>query len=66
MFGNVVLAGADLVMTNSYQASIGGFVEHLHLTKEESYDLIKESVALARTACERYQKEFPNSRKLIF
>ncbi|KAJ3653766.1 hypothetical protein Zmor_013001 [Zophobas morio] len=54
-------AGADLVMTNSYQASIGGFVEHLHLTKEESYDLIKESVALARTACERYQKEFPNS-----
>jgi homocysteine S-methyltransferase len=50
-------------MTNSYQASVGGFVEHLGLNKEQSYELIKESVSLARIACQRYNKEFPNSRK---
>jgi homocysteine S-methyltransferase len=52
-------SGADLVMTNSYQASVGGFVEHLGLNKEQSYELIKESVSLARIACQRYNKEFP-------
>lgn len=50
-------------MTNSYQASIDGFMEHLNLTKDESYNLIKESVELAKIACDRYKKEFPNSSK---
>ncbi|KAF4521562.1 hypothetical protein B566_EDAN001282 [Ephemera danica] len=43
-------AGAQLIRTNSYQASIGGFREHLGLNEEESINLIKKSVELARQA----------------
>lgn len=56
-------AGADLIMTNTYQASVDLFVKHLKLTEEQSYDLIKQSVGLARTAIERYEEEFPGARR---
>ncbi|XP_045472849.1 homocysteine S-methyltransferase 1-like [Harmonia axyridis] len=56
-------AGADVIMTNTYQASIGGFVEHLKLSEEESYDLIVESVRLAKIAVERFQQEFNSDKK---
>lgn len=54
-------AGADLIITNTYQASVDGFMEHLKLSEKESYDLIKESVKLAKIAREAYKKEFPES-----
>lgn len=50
-------------MTNTYQASIGGFVEYLNLTEKESYDLIVESVHLAKTAVQRFQQEFNTNSK---
>ncbi|XP_044750453.1 homocysteine S-methyltransferase 1-like isoform X2 [Coccinella septempunctata] len=56
-------AGADIIMTNTYQASIGGFVEHLKMSEKESYDLIVESVHLAKIAVERFQQEFNTSKK---
>uniref|UniRef100_A0AAR5Q3K4 Hcy-binding domain-containing protein n=1 Tax=Dendroctonus ponderosae TaxID=77166 RepID=A0AAR5Q3K4_DENPD len=56
-------AGADLIITNTYQASIGLFVKHLNLTEEEAYALIKKSVELAHTAVERYLQEFPDAKK---
>lgn len=37
-------------MTNTYQASIDGFKDYLDLDKEESIELIKESVGYARKA----------------
>ncbi|KAF5274687.1 hypothetical protein FQA39_LY07078 [Lamprigera yunnana] len=51
-------AGAEVIMTNTYQASIGGFMKYLNLTQEESYNLIKEAVNYAKTACERFEEEF--------
>lgn len=53
----VILAGCDIIETNSYQASVAGFMKHLNLSKEDSYNLIKKSVFLAKTAIERAQKE---------
>lgn len=46
-----ILAGADVLQTNTYQASIGGFIKYLGLSKEESYQLIKTGVNLAKSAC---------------
>jgi homocysteine S-methyltransferase len=40
-------AGADLILTNTYQASIEGFTEYLSITNEESIELIKSTVKLA-------------------
>lgn len=39
-----IRAGADIIMTNSYQASVGGFMEYLHMDYDSSYQLIKSSV----------------------
>lgn len=57
----LISAGADLIITNTYQASVDGFMKHLKLTEKESYDLIKESVKLAKISREAYKKEFPES-----
>lgn len=58
-----ILAGSDYISTNTYQANVNSFMQHLNLTEEESYNLIKESVLLARRAVEIYKKEFPNDGK---
>ncbi|KAJ8952297.1 hypothetical protein NQ318_007465 [Aromia moschata] len=55
-------AGADLIMTNTYQASVDLFMKHLNMTAEQSYGLIKQAVDLARTAVKRYEEEFPGTR----
>lgn len=55
----IYLAGADVIMTNTYQASINGFVEYLNLSEEESYNLIKSAVDYARIARKRFLKEYP-------
>ncbi|XP_030759701.1 uncharacterized protein LOC115885043 isoform X3 [Sitophilus oryzae] len=56
-------AGADLIITNTYQADVDLFVKHLNVTKEEAYNLIKKAVELAKIAVERYMQEFPNARR---
>ncbi|KAK9737845.1 Homocysteine S-methyltransferase [Popillia japonica] len=48
-------AGANIISTNTYQASIDGFVKYLNLSERESYDLIKEAVGLARKAISIYK-----------
>lgn len=50
-------AGADAIMTNTYQASVGGFVKHLGVTTEEGYALIRRAVDLAKRARSTYLKE---------
>jgi S-methylmethionine-dependent homocysteine/selenocysteine methylase len=44
-------------MTNTYQASIEGFIKYLGLSKEASYQLIKTAVNLAKLACSHYATE---------
>ncbi|KAI4464761.1 hypothetical protein MML48_3g00001192 [Holotrichia oblita] len=49
------VAGSNVISTNTYQASIDGFMKHLKLSESESYDLIKEAVDLARKAVSIYK-----------
>lgn len=56
-------AGADVIMTNTYQANINGFIKYLNLSKEESYNLIKEAVSYAKIARTRFHEEFVDNSK---
>ncbi|KAL1124747.1 hypothetical protein AAG570_001368 [Ranatra chinensis] len=51
-----VRAGAQIIITGSYQASIEGFKKYLGLDRETSISLIKESVTLAKNALETEEK----------
>lgn len=44
------LAGANIAITASYQASLQGFTEQFEMDERQSVDLIKRSVDLARSA----------------
>lgn len=58
-----VRAGSDIITTSSYQASIPAFVE-AGLTPEKAYDLLKETVFLARKAIENaWQALSPEEQK---
>lgn len=59
------IAGADVLMTNTYQASIGGFIKYLGLSKEASYELIKTAVSLAKLACSLYATEVGSTAGLL-
>ncbi|CAK9796528.1 Homocysteine S-methyltransferase 1 [Anthophora plagiata] len=50
-------AGADIIETNTYQASIPGLMKHLSITEEESVNLLHEAVTLAKKAVDNYTKE---------
>ncbi|XP_063229762.1 homocysteine S-methyltransferase YbgG-like [Bacillus rossius redtenbacheri] len=56
-------AGAEAIITNTYQASIDGFMTHLGLSEDESYALIKKAVELAQEAVKLYMDEFPAARR---
>ena len=45
-------SGSDIIETVSYQASVEGFLEYLGVTEHKAMQLIKNSVELARRACE--------------
>uniref|UniRef100_A0A1A9WKZ8 Hcy-binding domain-containing protein n=1 Tax=Glossina brevipalpis TaxID=37001 RepID=A0A1A9WKZ8_9MUSC len=47
-------AGADIIVTNTYQSSVEGFIKYLNLTREESIDLMRKSVKLAMQAKNKY------------
>ena len=58
-----VRAGSDIITTSSYQASVPAFVE-TGLTPEKSYDLLKETVFLARKAIKNtWQALSPEEQK---
>jgi len=60
-----ILAGADVLETNTYQASIGGFIKYLGLSKEESYQLIKTGVNLAKSARSFHATEVGSTAGLL-
>lgn len=47
-------SGAEIILTNTYQASVEGYTEHLHLDKTQSIDLIKSTVQLAHMARNKF------------
>ncbi|XP_055681701.1 uncharacterized protein LOC129789088 [Lutzomyia longipalpis] len=56
-------AGADAIITNTYQASVEGFMEHLDLDEEQSVELIKSTVRLAHLARNKFLAEAPQVPK---
>ena len=50
-------AGAEVIITASYQASVEGFCDHLKVSETEAIDLIKRSVTLAHEARDDYLKK---------
>lgn len=50
-------AGSDIIETNTYQASVTGFGQYLNLSIDESLELIKGAVDLAKNAVKLYTKE---------
>jgi homocysteine S-methyltransferase len=49
--------GSDAIMTNTYQASVEGFVKYLNVTPDEGLALIHRAVDLAKTARNIYLEE---------
>lgn len=52
-------------MTNTYQASVDGFVKYLNLSADESYSLIKKAVDYTRIARKRFFKEYSQLSKCV-
>lgn len=48
--------GAEIILTNTYQASVEGFTEYLKMDYKQSIDLIKSSVKLAHIARDQFLK----------
>lgn len=44
-----------MVLTNTYQATVDGFMKHINLSKEESLELIKLGVKICKEAIELEQ-----------
>ncbi|KAK3725185.1 AdoMet-homocysteine methyltransferase [Vermiconidia calcicola] len=60
------LAGADVAITASYQASTQGLHHHYHMREDEAVNLIKKSVKLAQQARdEAYCQGVDPARKLL-
>lgn len=51
------IGGANIILTNTYQASVEGFKTYLQLDEAQSIDLIKKTVRLAHDAREKYLSE---------
>lgn len=58
-------AGADIIQTNTYQASIEGFVEHLGITETESLELMHKAVDLAKDAVKVYEEELKHNNEAL-
>ena len=59
------LAGADIAITASYQASVPGIWDHLGLSSKEAVTLIGTSAELAQQAREKALLHHGSSRKLL-
>lgn len=50
-------AGADIIQTNTYQATIDGFVKYLGVNENESLEIIRKAVGYAKDAVNVYSRE---------
>lgn len=54
-------AGANIITTSSYQASLAGFAAHLGTSDEQGMELMRDSVRLARRAIREYRATEPDA-----
>lgn len=57
-------AGCEILRTNTYQSSLAGFQQHLHLTAQESQELFHSIVQLAHKARADYLETSGSTRKI--
>lgn len=50
-------AGADVIETNTYQASVPGLMRYLNVSERESLNLLAKAVSLAKKAVDDYVRE---------
>lgn len=51
--------GADILETNTYQASLEGFSKYLNLSEDEATDAIRSSVTeILQPVCTDWQKNY--------
>lgn len=55
-------AGANVILTNTYQASVEGYMQHLGLSQAESISLIKATVRLAHEARSQFLRDKTNAK----
>lgn len=48
------LDGAQIILSNTYQSSVEGFMKHLKLTRDDSIQLMHKSVQLAKEARDKH------------
>ncbi|GAB1861101.1 Homocysteine S-methyltransferase 3 [Camponotus japonicus] len=58
-------AGADIILTNTYQATIDGFVKYLNMTEKESLQIIRNAVDYAKDAVNVYSKEIEDNANIV-
>lgn len=56
----IVTAGSDIIETNTYQASVEGFMKHLQINEADSIKLIENAVEITKDAIDEYKKQFPD------
>jgi homocysteine S-methyltransferase len=59
-------AGAEIILTNTYQASVEGYTKYLHLDEEGSIDLIMSTVKLAHIARDKFLQTNDQEKPMIF
>ncbi|CAL4071522.1 unnamed protein product [Meganyctiphanes norvegica] len=59
-------AGANVLITNSYQASIPSFAKHLSITENETLTLITQSVIIAKETIEEFRNKNPSEKDTQF
>jgi homocysteine S-methyltransferase len=60
-------AGAEIILTNTYQASVEGYTEYLHLNSDQCIELIQSTVKLAHVARDKFMESSKHDKKpLIF
>lgn len=60
-----IKAGCEILITNTYQASVDGFKTHLGLEEGECFNLIKKAVELARQAVDEEAAKSSNNGKKV-
>lgn len=57
-------AGADTIITVTYQATVAGFEKFLGVSTERATELIKSGVSLAREACHEVPPNLKKGKRL--
>ncbi|OAD52390.1 Homocysteine S-methyltransferase [Eufriesea mexicana] len=58
-------AGSDIILTNTYQASIDGFTKYMNIKEEESLNLFSKAVDYAKEAINLYKKDIKNKANIV-